>query len=435
MSSPAVPLARAKAAGWLRSFVRAAIPVVTGTCVIAIALVLTQQLSGRSPFVGVALALIAVLPIWMFFSTSYGATLAVLALYLGLIDGVLKLTLNSPGATLGRDVLLYSIVIGALARIAISSRPVRFPPLTGYILAFVAIVLVQVLNPQTGGLGRGLAATRPHLEFIPLFFFGFVFMRDTRRLRIFLLLLCAIAAVNGAVGLVQFNLTPDELASWGPGYAERINGTGDLSSRKFRDEATNQEFNRPFALGPDIGFGGAVGIIAVPAFLALLGTARRRWSGRIGVPLGVGIVLAVATSQSRTAVVGAIVAALAFGAFSLLSQRRATALIGLAAAVVLTVLGISLLSGGDNRAALSRYNSIAPSKVLDTTCDYAPTRSRSSRNTPSRPRSAKDSAPWDRARASCAAARRSQAPRSVARASSTSFSSSWGSVAWSSIVR
>jgi hypothetical protein len=343
--------------------------VTLGLAVIAVAFVATDQLSDQPPLVAVGLALLIVLPAWMVFSANYRLTLVALLLYLGLVDGPLKLLLDNGVATLGRDLLLYSIVLGALARLAVDARPVRLPPLSGYVLAFVVVVLVQVFNPGTDGIVRGLAATRPHLEFVPLFFFGYFLMREQRHLRVFLLLLCAIAAANGVVSLIQFNLSPAQLASWGPGYAALINGTGGVSGRVFYDTASGGSFLRPFGLGADTGFGGYVGVLAVPAVLALIGTANRRWAGRLGAPLGVGIILAVATSQTRSAVVAAVVALLAFGVLALVSQRRALALLGIAALLALTVGLLSTLSGTDNSAAFNRYDSISPTNVLRTTAE------------------------------------------------------------------
>lgn len=350
-----------------RSALESAAPLVIGMVVIAGALVTTAQLSDRSPVVAVSLALLVVLPAWMVLSANYRVTLAALALYLGLIDGVLKLKLDTSMATLGRDVLFYSVVLGALARIALDSRPIKLPPLSGYVLAFVVIVLAQVFNPATDGIVRGLAAARPHLEFVPLFFFGYFVLREQRHVRGFLLLICMVAAANGVVSLIQFNLSPDQLASWGPGYAELVNGSGDLAGRVFYDSASGMRYVRPLGLGADTGFGGVTGVLAVPAVLALLGTADRRWAGRLGVPLVVGIVLAIATSQTRSSVLAAVVALLAFGALALASRRRILALLGIAAGLALTVGVLSSLSRSDNNAALDRYDSIAPSNVIGAT--------------------------------------------------------------------
>ena len=310
-----------------------------------------------------------VLPAWMVLTPNYALTLAALLLYLGLADGVLKLLLDNDVATLGRDVLLYSIVCGALARLAIDKRQIKLPPLTGYVLAFVVVVLVQIFNPGTDGLTRGLAATRPHLEFVPLFFFGYLIMRDQRRLRWFLLLMCVIAAANGIVGLIQFNLTPGQLAAWGPGYAELINGTGDVAGRTFYDSATRAKFVRPFGLGADTGFGGYVGVLAIPALLALIGTANRRWAGRLGAPLAIGIILAIVTAQTRSAVVAAVIAFLAFIGLALTRRRSGLVLLGAVSVIAVTVGLIWTLSETDNSAALDRYRSIAPANLIGTTTD------------------------------------------------------------------
>jgi hypothetical protein len=183
----------------------------------------------------------------------------------------------------------------------------------------------------------------------------------------FLLLLCVIAAANGIVSLIQFNLSRDQLASWGPGYSKLIFGSGNLSGRNFFDAATGVSFVRPFGLGPDTGFGGYVGVLAVPAVLALMGTATRRWAGRLGAPLGIGILLAVATSQTRSAVVAAVVALIAFVLLAVASRRWVMTLLGAAALLAVAIGVASALSGTGNGAALSRYDSISPGKVIGAT--------------------------------------------------------------------
>ena len=103
--------------------------------------------------------------------------------------------------------------------------------------------------------------------------------------------------------------------------------------------------------------------------LALMATANRRWAGRLGAPLGVGILLAIATSQTRSAVVAAVIGLLAFAALALTLQRRALVLIGIAAVIAMSVGLVSALSGAGNSAALGRYGSISPSKVFGATLD------------------------------------------------------------------
>lgn len=347
---------------WL---IRVMATAVAGAGAVALSLLATERLEPQSLFVSLALALLVVLPAWLVLSANYAVSLAVLLLYLGLVDGVLKLKLNTPAAALGRDALLYSIVFGASLRLLSSQRPLRLPPLTGYVAAFTVIALVQVLNPGSQTLVHGLAALRPHVEFVPLFFFGYAVMRSSERLRAFLLLLCVVAAANGAVSVVQYRLSPDQLAGWGPGYSDRILGIG-IAPRTFDDAGTPRV--RPPALGSDMGFGGAIAVLAIPALLTLLGAAPRRWMFLVGGPLATGIILGVVTSQSRSAVLGAVAALIAYFALAAWSRRRAAALLGPAVAIALTVGVISLLTSGPNAAGF-RYQSIAPSRVLTTTVD------------------------------------------------------------------
>ena len=346
-----------------------ALPAVMATVIIGVSLQVASRLEGQSVIVAGALAALVVLPAWLVLSTNYAVSIAILLLYLGLIDGAVKLGLETPAATLGRDILLYSIVFGAVLRMLADRRPLRLPPFTGYVLAFVVIVLVQVFNPGTEGIVRGLAAARPHLEFVPLFFFGYAIMREPGRVRAYLLLLCIIGAANGVVGLIQFNLSPEQLASWGPGYEERVLGTeGFTGAGGTFSDATGQERVRPFGLGSDIGAGGAWGVLAVPPLLALLGTARRRWAGRLGAPLGIGIILAVATSQSRSIVLAAVLGAIVFAALAAASTRRATALGAIAVVLALTVGVTSSLTGGRGND-VTRYSGIGPSDVVGATYD------------------------------------------------------------------
>src|SRR3954447_18819309 len=197
--------------------------------------VLAFYLSVRTPSPSVfsTLSLLGFVAVsgWMFVSERYQVTLAVLAAYLGMLDGFLKLKTGSQLATLGRDLLLYAIVAGALVRFLLRKEPIRLPPLSGWILAFAMVVIVGIANPGSYPLIHGLASVRPHLEFVPLFFFGYLVMRNPARLRAFLVLLLVCGAANGVVGAIQFNLTPDQLAAWGPGYSKFIKGSGALAGR------------------------------------------------------------------------------------------------------------------------------------------------------------------------------------------------------------
>jgi hypothetical protein len=306
--------------------------------------------------------------LWLMCSTRYEVTLAVLMLYLGLLDGYLKLKLNNTAITAGRDLLMGAIAAGALIRYAVSRQKGRLPPLTGFVIAWVLVVLVQLLNPDNGTLTHSLLALRPHLEFVPLFFFGFIMMRTPSRLRGFLVLLLVITAINAIVALIQLNLSPAQLASWGPGYANRINGVG-VSGRGFVD-AAGVATNRPFGLGSDMGFAGLLGLLAAPAALALFAIRGKRSLLLIAVPMGVAVVTAVVTSQARVAVVGSVISVLFFVVLASTARRRAATIMSVAIATAITVLVVSALTSGPSQAVFSRYSSVGPTQVLSTTYSY-----------------------------------------------------------------
>jgi hypothetical protein len=296
-------------------------------------------------------------------------TVTILALYLGLLDGPVKLlTGGHETATVFRDVLIFAISVGAVARLLAKKERVRLPPLSGWVLLFVAIVVAEAFNPHTHGIVKALGGFRQQLEFVPFFFFGYVIMRSKQRFRKLFLILGVLALANGAVSAYQTTLGVGQLASWGPGYKELVFGTveqgqkGGLSGRAYSSEGVARV--RPPALGKDSGFGGSMGLIALPGALALVATAgrRRRW---IGVVLCLGALLGVATGLGRLQVVGA---ALAVAALTLLSisaggrlMRPLAAVLGvLVLAVPLGALLVSLEAPG----TFSRYAEIAPEKAL-----------------------------------------------------------------------
>jgi hypothetical protein len=303
---------------------------------------------------------------WMFFSERYEWTLAVLALYLGLLDGFLKLATGSTVATLGRDVLLYAIAGGALARVVLRRERLQAPPLVLGVIAWVAICLVQVLNPVAPSISHAFAGIRQHIEFVPLLFLGYAVMRSERRLIGLFWLLIVVAAANGIVSLVQSGLTPAELGAWGPGYYKEVFGNGVQTGRTFLDAATGVLHVRPPALGSDFGFGGAVGAMALPGALAIAVAGGR--SRRYFAVLGLCVVLAVVgivTSQSRAAVLGAVIAVIGFLLLTVTSRRGLSAIVVVALLTLITYVGLTTVLGGVTSGP-NRYSSIAPNKVIST---------------------------------------------------------------------
>jgi len=94
-------------------------------------------------------------------------------------------------------------------------------------------------------------------------------MRTRARLRAFILALLIIAAAHAVVATYQYELTPAQLAAWGPGYSKLINGTGTVSGRvAFASDL--RAHVRPFGLGSDTGFSGSLAALAAPGAVALL---------------------------------------------------------------------------------------------------------------------------------------------------------------------
>jgi O-antigen ligase len=214
-----------------------------------------------------------------------------------------------------------------------------------------------------------IAASRSHLEWLPLFFIAYVVMRDRRTLQAALLVLVLVTCVNGVVGFAQFRLSPAELSSWGPGYATAIAGTGGQSKRVYFDEQQDAQ-TRPFALGGDIGYGGYLAMLAIPALLALHATRSlpRPW---MIVPLALGVTLALVTSQARSAIVGAVVSLVAYLFLTVRLRRLSrSALAFLVMAALAFGVVFMFASNSSNNDRFIRYETLAPGKIFDTLYDY-----------------------------------------------------------------
>jgi hypothetical protein len=253
------------------------------------------------------------------------------------------------------------IAAGALLRTVLTGQRLFLPPLGGFVVAFTAVVLIEIANPGARGLAASLAGVRQHLEFVPLFFLGYAFVRTESQIRAALLVIVFAAAVGGVVSYIQSTLTPEQFAGWGAGYREFIEGTGSVSGRVGFDDAGT--FVRPFGLGSDIGSGATLAALALPGLVALLMVAKGRIRWAIA-PMSIGIGLAVATSGSRTAIIIAFVSLAAFGLVAAVSKNALKAVVGIAVGVALIYAAFVQL-GPDNNTA-QRSQNIAPTKALST---------------------------------------------------------------------
>jgi hypothetical protein len=329
----------------------------------ALGLAISARVSNPNVYLLIVIALGATGVVFLVLNPRLEVSLAIVALYLGLLEGTAKLRFGAHevGAAM-RDILIYSVALGALLRLLVRRERLRLPPLSGWVIAFVALVLVEAFNPNTLGLTKVLGGFRQQLEWVPFFFLGYAVMRSKERFRKFFLLLGVIALANGVVATYQTRLSPAQLASWGPGYRELVYGTTGLGGRTYRSEGGAHV--RPTGLGSDAGFSGGVGVIAVPASLALLavGGMRRRWPVAI---LCLGAMLAVATGLGRLQVVGAVFAVLAFAALAFTAGRSvAKPLAALLAILVLALPAGALVASVVGQGTFGRYSSLTPEKLV-----------------------------------------------------------------------
>ncbi len=358
------------AGGFDRTFLRPLGALATAALLALCGLTIAVQVPSPSPlFAFAAISGLAVVA-WMLLSERYAWSLAVLMLYLGLLDGYLKLRTGSSNMTLVRDLLLYAIVAGALLRAAVRHRPLQLPPLAGWVIAWVAVVAIQIANPENGTLQHSISSVRPHVEFVPLFFLAYFVIRSQARLRAFLVLLLTVAAVNGVVGLVQTNLTPEQFSAWGPGYERALTDENNVAPRTFADEE-GEVHNRPFALGGDFGFGGTVGMLAIPAALALLAISGGGPFRLLVLLLLAGAALGVLTSGARVAVIGSVVAVLAYAGLTVTSRAGLRTVVAVAVAALVGYGTVTYFAANGKEGSLDRYGSIdSPSKAISTAYDY-----------------------------------------------------------------
>jgi hypothetical protein len=326
----------------------------------------TVSHSGRSIFLGVAAVIVVGGSIWFATTSQPALALALLMVYLGALDGYLKLSTGSNLVTFVRDILLWALVAGELIRASVHRKRLSAPPLGAWVAWFAVLVLIQLANPQDGSFKHSMAGVRQHLEFVPLFFLAYMYVRTTRALRMFVILLTLLAVANGVVNLIQFHESPAQLASWGPGYSQRVLGGGQFqyAGRAFFD-TTGVTHTRPFGLMSDAGAGGLVDAFALGAIVALgvLGFRRRQRYLVLAVTAAVACAAGLVTSQGRASVICGLVVLLSYAAISATARGRLTTLLGVGAVVLVGYFAASGALGG----AVTRYQGLNTTQILQTT--------------------------------------------------------------------
>jgi hypothetical protein len=316
---------------------------------------------------GVAVGVVVVGSIWFLTTRNSQLALAMILLYIGLLDGYLKLASGSSVVTFVRDAFIFSLTIGLLARAVATQQRLRMPPLSLWLVAWTVIVLVEFANPRSGTLLHSIAGARQHLEFVPLFFLTYLFLRTTRALRMFCILLGVVAAANGIAGFVQLKETPQQFAAWGPGYSERVLGTGAFAGGgRTGDTGVTGSSTRPFGLGSDAGDGGLVGMIAICGILVLAAFSRRRHYQLLAMALALLAIVAIVTSQGRTVVLGSGITVIVFCMLTLTAGSRLKSLSGLVIVLTVSALVVVALVGVAGAGGF-RYGGLAPSGIISTT--------------------------------------------------------------------
>ncbi len=311
-------------------------------------------------------ALVGALALGVFAGSSrLEITVPCLAFYLGCINGPIKLIVSGGTATSGlQDVLILAICLGILVRRIVSGRRMNLPPLSSWVIAWTAVVVLEAFNPRTLNVLKIGAGFREQLQWVPFFFFGYLLVRSKPRMRRLFLLLGVIALANGIVSTYQTQLGPAAVASWGPGYSQKLTGA---AARVYKSEGVARV--RPTGLGDESGAGGATGLVAIAGLLALLGTSRRRRPALLLLLFGA--IAATATGLGRLQLVGSILAVIGYALLTASAGRQARrplrALI-VSFAIALPFLLIFVATVGEG--VFSRYSSVSPSSVASTGTSY-----------------------------------------------------------------
>jgi len=283
-------------------------------------------------------------------------TVTLVLIYLALLDGPVKMLIGSREATAAiPDVLIIAVSAGALMRMAARRQRLTLPPLSGWVIAWVLVVVINAFNPKTQSVLAILAGYRQHLEFVPFFFFGYALMRSKRRFRQLFLIAGVAASASGIVAAYQTTLSPAQLASWGPGYQTLIHPEHGAARVYFTEGEARV---RPPGLGSESGASGAIGRTALPMCLALVAITRRRKRWIAGM-LCFGSMLAVVVGLGRLPLVSAALGVLVFAGLATLAGRRVSRTLGTLIAIVVLAIPVGAIVVTSLRSGtFKRYESL-----------------------------------------------------------------------------
>jgi hypothetical protein len=284
-------------------------------------------------------------------------TVTMVLLYLLLVDGPVKMLTSQREATRTlADVVILAVCLGALMRLVVQRKRIELPPLSGWVIAWVVLVLVNAFNPKTHGVLAALGGFSQQLQFVPFFFFGYALMRSKRRFRQLFVIVGVAATASGLVAAYQTGLTPAQLSTWGPGYQNLIHPQGKGTGRIFFSEGEARV--RPPGLGSEAGASGGIGHVALPMCLALVAISRgrKKW---IAIMLALGSALAVVVGLGRLQLVGAALAVIAFVGLAAIAGRHFSRTMGaLLAVVALAIPAGAIVISTLHSGTFKRYESL-----------------------------------------------------------------------------
>jgi len=226
----------------------------------------------------IGLSLLGFGSLYIFFSRDALVTICLVVIFASCFEGPLKYLSDERvldiAGYIGRDILLYTLLVANfLAYFIQRNRPVYQPqrtaiPLLLLIVGFLLHLFVQIFNPAAISPLPSFLNSRMFWEMLPVYFIGFTSLRTKKDWRALFFTFLMVTTVNGVVGAYQASVGPEEIINWGPGYKEQIVDAGRVT--RASDGVT--AIIRPFGLGSDSGFTGALGVVSVPMVVALLST-------------------------------------------------------------------------------------------------------------------------------------------------------------------
>ena len=207
---------------------------------------------------------------------------------------------NEPVLFFGKDALLGFVYLSFYVAVIRKREKTFRPPFLFFFSLFFLLSVLQIFNQNSPNILYGLLGFKVYFYYVPLLFVGYALIRSDEDLRKFLVLNAGLAAVIGAVGIMQALggkqfLNPAVLAP-------ELRGLGDLTKMS---PLSHREFYLPDSIF--VSSGRFAHFLIVAVILALASAAYLLLSSKRGrrlVLAATGVVgAAVLLSGSRTAMI------------------------------------------------------------------------------------------------------------------------------------